>query len=75
MARFTKNDLIFAIEEVNKELRSSGSNYNYVYGNRNGYHAVDLCRGDKVVNCLDCNETPRKLAERLEDDYSYYLEK
>ncbi len=75
MSRFTKNDLKFAIEEVNEELKKSGSTYHYQYGNRNGYHAVDLCKGATTVSCLDCNEAPRKLAERLEDDYSFYLEK
>lgn len=42
MARITKKDLIEEIEEVNKELLNSGSEFFYHYSPRNSNHYVDL---------------------------------
>ena len=73
--RFTKSTLERHILEVNQELLQAGSTYSYKYGSRNGYHAVDLLQGEKVIRCLDCNESPRTLSFKLEDDYTFYLDK
>jgi len=76
--RTTVTNLRAEIQDVNLALVQSGSDYRYSYQSRNGYHAVDLMRveADKkwhCVSCLDCNETPRRLIDRLNDDFEYYL--
>ncbi len=74
MSRFTKSSLIAKLEELNAELKSANSPYSFQYNTRSGYHAVDLYNADgKCVRNIDCNETPRKLAERAEDESSYYI--
>lgn len=81
MARFTRTtvtNLRSEIDQVNAALLASGSDYYYSYQSRNGYHAVDLYFTDSFkrghcVNCLDCNETPRKLIDRLNESFEWYL--
>lgn len=79
MSRFTKNSLIAVITDTNEALKASGSNYFYNYKSRNGYHAVDFhanINGDNVcIRCLDCNETPRDLADTVDNDHYNYLGK
>ena len=57
--RYTKNDLIEDLSELNMFL--SGKEYKFKYSHRNGYHAVDLYKNDKCLRCVDCNETPKDL--------------
>ena len=71
--RYTKNNLIADIENLNKQLKSKGSSYWFKYQNRNFYHAVDLYKGDQCVRNVYCNEPPRKLLERVESEAGYYL--
>lgn len=71
--RFTKLSLIAVIEEINEKMKNAGSAYSFKYSHRCGYHAVDLFRGDDNVRNIDCNETPRVLADRVEDESEYYI--
>jgi len=71
--RYTKNNLIADIEDLNKQLENKGSVYSFKYDPRNGYHAVDLYKGEKCLRNVDCNEPPRKLLERVESEAEYYL--
>jgi hypothetical protein len=73
--RYTAKDLKENIQTVNEILLKSGSTYHYKYENRNGYHAVDLYNNQKCIKNLDCAEPPRKLSERLDDEYPEYLGK
>lgn len=73
MSRFTKSNLIATLEDINEKMKSFGSKYSFHYSARNGYHAVDLHCDGKSVRNIDCNEPPRILAERAEDESEYYL--
>lgn len=73
MSRITVVDLKSEIEMVNKLLVGGSSGHSYKYQHRNGYHAVDLMKGDQCVRCMDCGETPRVLINKLFDDYKFYL--
>ena len=70
-------DLTSFLEAINLELFESGSTHFYKRQDRNNYKAVDLCyvdsKGEK--NCIDCVEvgTPRKIKQRVYDDYDQYL--
>jgi hypothetical protein len=75
--RITKNDVIKEISTVNEILKNLGSAYFYKYQNRNGYHAVALCKQEidhiYYINCLASCELPKVLIEKLKTDYIYYL--
>lgn len=71
--RYTKNNLIVDIEDFNMQLLEKGSDYSFKYQGRNGYHAVDLYKGNRCLRNVDCNEPPRKLLERVEIEAKYYL--
>ena len=75
MSRITKSNLIAEIEEVNQELKESGSAYEYRYQSRNNYHAVDLYKNGKCHSMLDCAEPPRVLIDKLQNEYTFYLGK
>lgn len=69
MSRFTKNNLKQELQRLNTLLADKGSKYSFKYEGRNGYHAVDLMKGDSCLRCLDCAEPPRMLAMTAENEY------
>lgn len=76
--RTTITNLRAEIQDVNLALIQSGSDYRYKEQGRNGYHAVDLMRVESdgkwhTVSNMDCNETPRRLIDRLNEEYEFYL--
>lgn len=74
-ARITKSNLLAEINEVNEELKNSGSVFEYRYQSRNNYHAVDLYKNGKYHSLLDCAEPPKVLINKLLDEYEFYLNK
>lgn len=47
MARIDAQVLKDAITHVNDRMKRAGSDYSYKYGSRNGFHCVDVYKGDR----------------------------
>lgn len=69
--RYTKNDLIADLKEINAELKHTG--YYLVAESRNGYTGLDLFRGDPAtgkhgtcVRNIECG-SPRECLEAAGD--------
>jgi len=78
MARYTKNNLISDLNELNEKLKAAGSPYSYSYESRCGYHAVDLYKKEEgreavCVSTIDCYELPTILFNRALADSIYRI--
>lgn len=75
--RYTAKALQSDLEIINADLKNSSNFYQIEYQNRNGYHSIDLIgvneNGERVtLRNIDCNETPRALLNRAENEAEYY---
>lgn len=73
MSRYTKNSLKADLQDFNDRLKKEGSDWSFKYGNRNGYHAIDVYKGDCCMRCLDCNEPPIKLIYKAQQEFDYWM--